>query len=284
MQAKSRSIIELHMATLVLGMTALFSKFIALPAYTIICIRSFITAAALACFIWFMKESFLLRSKRDAGIFLLLGILLASHWVTYFHAMQISTVAVGVIAMFTFPVISGFLEPLFFGEKWDKRGLLSASMTVIGIYFIVPDFSLSNHTTQGILWGLFSALLFALRNVITRHSIQGYKGSVLMYYQTLITGICILPFTAMMIPTINTDAWWKLALMAILFTAIPHTIFTRSLSHLKASTAGVIVSLQPLYSTLYAACLLGEIPSLYIWVGGTLVGSAVLFETVKETK
>lgn len=284
MNPKTRSIIELHISTIVLGMTALFSKFIQLPAYTIICIRSFITAAALACFIWWLRQSFLLRSKRDAGIFLLLGLLLAVHWVTYFHAMQISTVAVGVISMFTFPVMSALLEPFFSKEKWNIRELISASMIVIGIYFIVPAFTLSNQTTQGIAWGLFSALLFAIRNIITRHCIKDYKSSVLMYYQTLITGVVILPFTAWIIPSIDTDTWSKLVVMAVVFTAIPHTLFTRSLSHLNASTAGVIVSLQPLYSTIYAAFILGEIPSLYIWIGGTLVGSAVMLETFKKAK
>ena len=34
-------------------------------------------------------------------------------WVSYFYAMQVSSVAIGVVALYTYPVITVFLEPLF---------------------------------------------------------------------------------------------------------------------------------------------------------------------------
>ena len=59
-------------------------------------------------------EKLLLNCLKDYGIAILLGIIMAVHWVMYFASMQYSSVSVGMIALFTFPVITVLLEPFFF--------------------------------------------------------------------------------------------------------------------------------------------------------------------------
>jgi drug/metabolite transporter (DMT)-like permease len=54
----------------------------------------------------------MLERGRDWLLMLLCGLLMCVHWVTYFHAMQVSTVAIGMIALYTYPVMSVLLEPL----------------------------------------------------------------------------------------------------------------------------------------------------------------------------
>ena len=84
-----------HAAVILFGMTALFSKFIALPAITITPLRSMFAVLALWLFIRFRNEALALNSFSDYLWSLLLGGLMALHWVTYFHAMQVSSVALG---------------------------------------------------------------------------------------------------------------------------------------------------------------------------------------------
>lgn len=282
MHPKTRSILEMHTATLLLGMTALFAKFITLPAHTIICIRSILTAVVLFLFAQVMRESLTIKSRHDTVMILLIGFILCLHWVSYFYVLQTVPIAIAVITLFTFPVMTSLLEPFFFHEPWDKREIISASMIVVGIGLIVPDFTLNNHVTVGIIIGLLSALLFAVRNMMARHYTKQYSGVTLMFYQTLITGILIFPFVYTHFSSVDSANWSKLLLLAIIFTSIPHTLFTKSLTHLKASTAGIVASLQPLYATVFAAFLLNEIPSMYTWFGGTLVGGAVIMETLRN--
>lgn len=282
MHPKTRSILELHTATVLLGMTALFAKFISMPPHTIICIRSIITAIVLFLFARFMQESLAIKSRHDTVMILFIGLILCLHWVSYFYVLQTVPIAIAVITLFTFPVMTSLLEPFFFHEPWDPKEIVSASLIVFGIGFIVPDFSVNNQITFGIIIGLLSALLFAVRNMMARHYTKQYSGVTLMYYQTVITGILILPFVYAQIPGIEGANWSKLLLLAVIFTAIPHTLFTKSLTHLKASTAGIVASLQPLYATVFAIFLLHEIPTGYTWVGGTLVGGAVIFETLRN--
>ena len=155
-----KGLLAVHSAVLIFGLTALFSKLIALTALEITLLRSIFTVLIISAIFFWHKNSLKLLILKDYGIVILLGVLLALHWVTYFHAMQVSSVAVGVIALYTFPVMTVFLEPLFHGKRPHIKDVLSALTVLFGIYLLVPEFSLNNETTQGILWGVLSALFF----------------------------------------------------------------------------------------------------------------------------
>ena len=45
------------------------------------------------------------------------GVILAIHWLTFFHAIQVSTVAIGLIGFATFPIFVTFLEPIMYRQK-----------------------------------------------------------------------------------------------------------------------------------------------------------------------
>ena len=75
--------------------------------------------------------------------------------------------------------------------------------------------------------------------------------------------------------------FWVSWLLGILFTALPHTLYTNSLAHLKARSVGVIATLLPVYGAVTAAFFLGEIPSTRTLVGGSIILVAVIIETAR---
>jgi drug/metabolite transporter (DMT)-like permease len=268
-----------HSAVFLFGLTALFSKLINLTALEITLLRSAFAVLTLWLVMRYQGLSVRLNTRRDYYIALLLGVLLAVHWVTYFHAMQVASVAVGVIALFTFPVITVFLEPLFHGGRPHLSDILSALVVLFGIYLLVPSFSLDDQTTQGVLWGVFSALLFALRNIIQGRYFSRYPAKQSLLYQIAITFLLLLPFGAQTIPHVNHVQWGQLLLLGAVFTALPHTLFAFSLRYFKAKTTSLVACLQVVYATLFAALILGEWPSLATLLGGVIVVSGALFET-----
>lgn len=274
-----KGLIAVHSAVLIFGLTALFSKLISLTALEITLLRSiFAVLIILAIFFW-QKKSIQLSHPKDYGIVILIGVLLALHWVTYFHAMQISSIAVGVIALYTFPVITVFLEPLFHGESPHIKDIISALTVLFGIYLLVPEFSLNNQTTQGIVWGVLSALFFSLRNIIQGHYFKGYTARHSLFYQTLVTFIVLLPFSFEVIPEVTNIQWGQLLILGLFFTAVPHTLFAFSLLNLKAKTVSLVACVQVVYATVFAALLLGEWPQLSTVFGGLIVVSAAMYES-----
>ena len=279
-----KGLLAVHSAVLIFGLTALFSKLITLSALEITLLRSIFAATMIfSIFIW-QKKSIKLFNIKDYSIVILLGILLALHWITYFHAMQVSSIAVGVIALYTFPIITVFLEPLFHGEQPHIKDIVSALTVLFGIYLLVPEFSISNETTQGILWGVLSAFFFALRNIVQGHYFKGYSAKHSLFYQTLVTFIILLPFSFEVIPTVTDTQWGQLLILGVLFTAVPHTLFAFSLLNLKAKTVSLVACVQVVYATIFAALILGEWVELSTIMGGLIVVSAAMYESYTAGK
>jgi len=280
MKDSHKGLAAVHTSVLIFGITALFSKIIDLTSVEITLLRSVFAAMAITCLFFWFKVSPRLLNKKDYGIALILGILLAVHWVTYFHAMQVSSIATGVIALFTFPIITVFLEPLFDGARPHMRDIVSAMIVLFGIYLLVPEFSLNNSTTQGIFWGFLSAFCFALRNIVQGRYFNRYSARHSLLYQTGVTFILLLPFSFNTIPNVNMIQWGQLLILGIFFTALPHILFAFSLLHLQAKTVSLVACIQVVYATLFAALLLREYPDASTIIGGIIVVSVATYESL----
>ncbi|BDX08393.1 DMT family transporter [Planctobacterium marinum] len=284
MEDVQKSLWSLHLAVVLLGVTALFSRIIPLSALDITFGRSVVACGCLFLLLKFTGKSLKLHSYKDLGIGVLLGVIMALHWVTYFAAMQYSSVAVGMIALFTFPVITVFLEPFFEKVRLVWQDVVSALVVLLGITLIVPDSSLNNDVTLGIVVGVFSALLYSLRNLIHRRYFSHYSGAHAMTLQTFVIILCLGLFTSEQLYAISLETLFYLVVLGSICTAIPHALIASSLKHLRAKTFSLIACAQPLYGVGFAYVLLQERPSAYTLVGGLLVISAAVYETINAQK
>jgi drug/metabolite transporter (DMT)-like permease len=284
MDPVKRSLWSLHLTVILLGATALMSKVIPLSATDITFGRSIIACVVLVLIVKLTGSSLRLNSKKDYFIALALGLLMSAHWVTYFAAMQYSSVSVGMIALFTFPVIAVLLEPFFEGISLVWQDLLSAVVVFLGILFIVPEISLENDVTMGILIGILSAFLYALRNLCHRKYFSHYSGSHAMAYQTLIIFISLLAFVSEGLFTGTADTYLWLIVLGIFLTALPHALIATSLKHLRVKTFSLVACMQPFYGVILAVLILDEKPNWQTFVGGILVISAAIYETINAQR
>jgi len=283
-QHSREGLLAVHIAVLIFGFTALFSKLLDLPALEITFYRSIFAFIAIATYMAYKKQSYSLNRSQDYLMAAVLGVLLAMHWVSYFYAMQVSSVAIGVIALYTYPVITVFLEPLFHGEKPHIADVFSSFAVLFGIYLIVPEFSLDDNTMLGVMSGVFSAFMMSLRNIMQRRYFSAYPASQALLYQTIVVVLTLFAFTEMSVTVIDGEQWWLLVLLGIAFTALPHTLFAHGLLHLKAKTASLIACVQVVYAAAFAAIFLGELISLNVVIGGFIVVSAAMFESLPKKK
>ena len=276
---EQQSLLYLHIAVFLFGGTAIFSKLIGLPALDITVYRTGIAALALFTLLTLQKKKITLASKKDYGIAILLGVVVGIHWVTYFAAMQMAGVTVGIIAFFTYPVITIFIEPLFNKSAPKAKDMLTALVVIIGIVLLIPEINFGNQITLGIVTGVFSAVFFALRNILHKNYFSHYSGPHTMLYQTLVACLMLCLFIEIPPGQVTQRDWLLLLLVGAVFTATPHALFASSLRHLSATTAGLISCLQPLYGSILAFMLLHERPNILTMIGGLMVVSAAIFET-----
>ncbi len=279
MQSQQQSLIYLHIAVLLFGGTALFAKLIGLNALDITAYRAAIAGVAICVLLTLQKKPIKLRRAKDYVIAILLGIAVGIHWVTYFAGMQLAGITVGMLAFFTYPVITVFLEPLFNKSKPKTKDIISAVMVITGIYLLIPNVNLGDDITLGVVTGVVSALFFAIRNITHKRYFSEYGGPQTMFYQTLVASLMLCAFIEVSITQINDADLILLLIAGVVFTAMPHSLFAASLKNLSAATAGLISCLQPLYGTILAIIILHERPSVITLIGGALIVSAACFET-----
>lgn len=284
MDPVKKSLWSLHFTMMLLGATSLFAKLIPLSATDITFGRSLIACVMLAIIVKFTGGKLLLKNGRDYIIAVALGLLMAAHWVSYFAAMQYSSISVGIIALFTFPVITVLLEPFFEGIRLVWQDLASACVVLLGIALVVPEISLDNDVTLGIALGVLSAFLYALRNLFHRKYFSHYSGAHAMAYQTLVIFVCLFFFTSDEVFQASNDTYIALMVLGTALTALPHAMIAASLKHLRAKTFSLVACTQPLYGVALAMIVVNEEPRWQTLVGGMLVISAAIYETVNAQK
>jgi drug/metabolite transporter (DMT)-like permease len=284
MDPVKKSLISLHFTVVLLGATALFSKIIPLSSIDITLGRAIVACVLLLLIVKCTGGKLALNNKKDYLVALTLGLLMTAHWVTYFAAMQYSSVSVGMIALFTFPVITVLLEPFFEKIRLVWQDLLSAIVVLLGICLVVPEISLTNDVTLGIMVGIVSAFLYALRNLIHRKHFSHYSGAHSMAFQTLIIVLCLSFFASDKLFMADQQTYLWLLVLGSVLTALPHTLIASSLKHLRAKTFSLVACMQPFYGTVLAIVVLHEQPDWQTLLGGMLVISAALYETYNTQK
>jgi drug/metabolite transporter (DMT)-like permease len=280
--SQRQSFLEIHLATVLFGLAGLFGKWLALSPFLIVLGRVIFASLTLSILLLALKQS--LRNILRERFLLLtaLGFILAVHWVAFFRSIQVSTVAVGLLSYSCFPVFAVLLEPLFFKEKLDRMNLLLAGFCLGGAFLIVPRFSLTNTVYQGVVWGLLSGFAFALLAIFNRRLAQTYSSLSIAFFEDLFAAILLLPFFICHPSNLTARDILLLAFLGVVCTAGSHTLFIKGLRRVRAQTASIISTLEPVYGIALAYLMLGEAPSSRTLGGGLVILSAVLMISARE--
>ena len=275
----------LLLATLFISTSGVLGKYIAMPSEVIVWFRSAIAMAFLYFYCKVKNISLKITHARDIPSLVVSSLFLGAHWTTYFYALKLSNVAIGVLSLYTFPVITAMLEPLFMKTKFDYVHILLAVLVLLGVYILVPNLNLQSSYTKGILFGVLSAFLYAVRSLILkRNHTHKYHGSTIMFYQTLVISIVLIPVLFFMEVSNITTQYPYVLLLGILTTALGHSLMVRAFKHFSVSTATIISSVQPIFGIVLAFIFLNEIPTTNTYFGGLLILSTVVIESFRSRK
>jgi drug/metabolite transporter (DMT)-like permease len=157
-------------------------------------------------------------------------------------------------------------------------------MALIGLYILAPEFTMESSDVRGILFGLFSALCYSIRILILKQHVTLYNGSMIMFYQTFVITVILFPVLFFMDTSGFQSQFPYLLLLALLTTAIGHSLMVHSLKFFSASTATIISSIQPVFGIIIAFIVVDEVPSRNTIWGGLLIISTVFIETIRSKK
>ena len=174
-----KNLLGLLLGTFLISTSGVLGRYIALPSEHTILFRAAFAVILLGIYCSYKKLSFRLKSKKHTLPFLIAGVFMAIHWVTYFYALKLSNVAVGMLSLFTFPVIIAFLEPVFLKIKFNPIYIIFGIMVLLGLYILSPTFTFEDTTVQGIICGVVSALTYSVRILIMKKYVAEYNLSLI---------------------------------------------------------------------------------------------------------
>ena len=123
----------LALSILFMSTSGAMGRMISLSPPITIWIRCALAAPILLLIVLTTKSKVVIRNRKLLFWITICGVLLGLHWITYFHSLQLSTVSIGMLALFTYPVFTAILEPLILKTTFDIRSIGLSVLAFIGV-------------------------------------------------------------------------------------------------------------------------------------------------------
>jgi drug/metabolite transporter (DMT)-like permease len=276
-----QAFILLHLIVFLWGFTGVIGKLLHQDPFIIVWYRLLIACFALCIYLWIKKFSF--NIERNQWLYVMLvGLVVALHWITFYYAIQISTASLGILCLATTTFHVVWLEPIILKTKFSWTKLLFSLIVVSGVAFIARDFK--GNVMLAVFLGLFSALLAGVFSVSNARLAKKIDAPVLSLYE-LLTGFIGISIYLVTIKTPAsafqvsfTDACWLLflGLVCTSFAFITAIILVKILG---AYTVSLTINLEPVYTMALAIFLLNEHKVLtveFYLSAGLIIGTLML--------
>ncbi len=283
-KSNKRDILYLNLAVMMFGIAGVIGQYVEVPSVMVALGRVVCSSIILFAIALVKKESLKLENTKDYALIIFAGAVLALHWTSFFQSIQVSSVAIGTITFSTFPLFLTFLEPLIYREKLSVRSIVSAIILLIGVIITIPEFSMENQVTIGIVWGMLSSLTYAIITLANRYFSGKYQGRIVSLYEQGTAAIVLLPTLFFVKATWRVQDIVGVALIGCICTAFAYSLYISAQKKVKAQTAGLISGMETVYGILYAFILLSEIPTMREIIGGVVILSVGLYSSLKPDR
>jgi drug/metabolite transporter (DMT)-like permease len=171
------------------------------------------------------------------------------------------------------PIISAMVLK----QKVERKVIIGVCLAIIGIALLTLNIQLK--VGVGDLLCILCAFLFAVHIIVTGVYTQDVDSITLSVLQLGFVGLFSIVFS-MLTETVKLPStglsWFAILALSILCTAVGDIVQTTAQQYTSASHAGLILSLEPVFSAIFAFAFLGEILSVKGYIGAAILLSGVL--------
>lgn len=218
-----------------------------------------------------------------------LGGLLGVHFILFVSAVFDTSILNATVLVNTTPIWSMFVSTLVFKLKPNRNAIFGILLSFFGVFIITlasaPSLEWSLKL-QGNLEATLAAVVEAFYLSYGREIRQ--KGSILplMLIIYLFSGLTVLVVgvTAKASFAFPSELVLILALLGLglLPTAMAHSFYFSSLSHLKSFETAAMALLEPVGATLLGILAFSEVPGPIFILGAAFVLAGIVFVAMKE--
>ena len=268
-----------------LGIVVLTISWVSIPliirtseisSISLVGIRTFLGSIFLSLFI--ARKGFNFKSLLKPG--LILGPLLAIHWVTMFESIELNSIAIGIGLIFSYPIFLLMIEYLK-GTQLSFFQVLIIFLGFLGVYWLLEIESINS--LKGVFFGIMSAVSLALIISIGEKFSNNLGGLNVAFTQLVFAAIILFYFT------LDGMTWLFNNLLVGMFlgfflTGVGLSTYWYVVKIIKPISVSTISYLEPLTGVLLGIYLLDEAISIRQLVGFFLVIGTGMLQLLYDTK
>lgn len=284
---------QIHAAVLLFGLTAILGRLLneeGMSGLLIVVYRLLITLVSVVVF--FPKKVAAVRnlSRKALSKIMLIGVLVAAHWVTFYSSIQVSNVSIALCALAATPFFTALIEPLMLRQAVKRNELLLGGLVVVG--FVVV-FGSAGNFLWGLLIGIISALLAATFSVMNKSIVDQHDTFTIMFVE-FAAGLVFLLLVFPLLSGVDAsnslfpsdNAWIYLVLLSLFCTTLAFALNMFALKHLTSFTSNLTIALEPIYGIVIAYFYFQEHKDLnpYFYVGAAMIVLSVFIHPFLSDK
>ena len=279
----------MHVIIFMWGFTGILGKLIHIDALYIVWYRILIAFVSLLFGLYFLKLPRKISDRKTVLKVCLIGLVVATHWITFYTSIQLSTASLGILCLSTTTIHVTWIEPLVFKKKFSWVEFLFGCLVIFGIYFVSDSFDATQYKALGI--GLFSALCAAVFSVFNAKISQDTPASAITLHEM---GVGLLFMTIVLASQgMLNERWFQMSWSDfgwLLFLGIACTSFAflatiEVMKKIGTFTVTLSINLEPVYTILLAIPILHEEDLLNgdFYAGSAMIIVVVLINAIYKT-
>lgn len=259
-ESKLKDYLHLHFIVFIWGFTAILGKLISIDAIPLVWYRMSLASVFIALYFFIRRKKFKVDQKGMLK-FLLSGLIVALHWITFFKAIKVSNVSVALVTMSTGAFFTSFIEPFFFKRKIKGIEIFLGALVIVGLYII---FSFESQYTMGIVYALISSFLGAVFAVLNGLYIKEYDARIISLYQLFFGAAFVTLFLLLSgsftldLFSLQSSDWIYLLILSSVCTAYAFIASVHIMRNLTPYTVMLTINLEPIYAIILALIIFGE--------------------------
>ncbi|MGA8905371.1 MAG: DMT family transporter [Candidatus Bathyarchaeia archaeon] len=280
--ALSRGIVILFVASFFFATAAIFIRFATeASAMSLSFFRLFIAALVMVLF-GFASRNLHILPRRDLVLVAISGAFLSLHFAAFIFAVKETTIANATFLVNTSPVMLAVLSPIIIRERTTSKEIVSVLVATFGVILVANAGNGFRAFGLADLSALLAAFFVAQYSIVGRYlRTSGVSTSCYTSYVYSAAALVALLMVGALgehtFRSYDTQNIVAILGLALLPTAVGHSLYNHSLGSVKTVTANLFPLMEPILASLFAIPLFHEVPNPIQIAGYALILLAVIF-------
>ena len=284
--------LKLHFIVFLWGFSAILGKLVSLPAVEMVFYRSILAAVGMGIVMLATKGTFEV-GKTSLIKLLLIGLVVAFHWVAFFGSARVANVSVSLVGFATNSLWAALLEPWFNKSRIKKFELMLGLVVLFGLYVI---FSFDFQYKLGLFLGVIAGFTSALFSVFNAKMVRNVASFTITFYEMIGAFVGLALFFPLykvtwapggilhLLP--NTMDWIYIALLAGVCSVYAYSTAVELMKKISVFMIQLALNLEPIYGIIMAVIIFGseEKMGANFYVGALIIMTAVVIYPVLKKR